>query len=142
MRGWIKVITDEADALAALPRWRVGGTEFAVEAVKPHSGTLLAKLAGLAVRERAMELKGAAVEVPREVLPQRRANDRDALVGLEAVNEAGVRLGRVKALFSNGAHDVAELEGERLRLVPWVDAVVKCVDLAGGRAVLVWEADW
>jgi ribosomal 30S subunit maturation factor RimM len=32
--------------------------------------------------------------------------------------------------------------GEKTRLVPWVAAVVKEVDLASRRVIVEWEADW
>jgi ribosomal 30S subunit maturation factor RimM len=48
----------------------------------------------------------------------------------------------VKRLFSNGAQDVMEVAGERTRLMPWVPAVVKQVDMAGGRITVEWGRDW
>jgi ribosomal 30S subunit maturation factor RimM len=53
----------------------------------------------------------------------------------------------VKRLFTNGAHDVVEVAGAgreagKLRLLPWVPAVVKEVDLAEGRIYVRWGADW
>ena len=68
VRGWIKVERPE-HALAGCGRWWIGGKEYAVEAVKQHSGTLLAKLAGLGSREAALELKGSEVAVQREAMP-------------------------------------------------------------------------
>jgi ribosomal 30S subunit maturation factor RimM len=35
-----------------------------------------------------------------------------------------------------------ELAGERTRLLPWVAAVVKNVDLPNRRIEVAWEADW
>jgi 16S rRNA processing protein RimM len=67
-------------------------------------------------------------------------------VGLEVVNEQGERLGVVERLFSNGAQDVMEVAGDgqkaRTRLMPWVPAVVKAVDLPGGRITVEWGVDW
>ena len=63
-------------------------------------------------------------------------------MGLEVVNERGEALGVVKRLFTNGAQDVMELAGERTRLLPWVAAVVKNVDLPNRRIEVAWEADW
>ena len=41
------------------------------------------------------------------------------LVGLEVVNEQGTPLGVVTRTYSNGAHDVIEVAGDRTRLIPW-----------------------
>ena len=63
-------------------------------------------------------------------------------MGLEVVNEQGQALGVVRRIFSNGAQDVMELVGDRTRLLPWVAAVVKEVDLLKQRVEVEWGADW
>jgi 16S rRNA processing protein RimM len=143
VRGWIKVQRPEA-ALPACSKWWIGGAEYAVEEAKAHSGTLLAKLAGIGSREAALKLKGATVSVPRAELPEAGEGHYYLadLVGLEVVNGSGVALGVVKRLFSNGAQDVMELAGNRTRLLPWVPAVVKRVDLSARRVEVEWQADW
>lgn len=144
MHGWIRIESDVSQALASQKQWWIGGVGHDIEASRNHSGTLIAKLAGVTDRTQALALKGQGIEVPATVLPALAEGEYywADLVGLEAVSEAGAPLGRVKALFSNGAHDVMELEGERVRLVPWVSTVVTRVDLEAGRLELAWEADW
>jgi 16S rRNA processing protein RimM len=143
LRGWIRVDRPE-DGLAACRAWWIDGVEYPVEDTKEHSGALLAKLAGIGSPETAQKLRGALVSVSRAVLPEPQDGRfyMADLVGLEVLNEQGVALGVVKQLYSNGAHDVMELEGERTRLLPWVPTVVKSVDLAEGRIYVEWEADW
>ena len=144
--GWIKVLpwSAQADALGAHRSWRIGGCEHKVEETRLHSGKLLAKLVGVDSREAALKLKGATVAVPRESLPDAPPGEVywADLVGLEVVNSQGVVLGVVREMFSHGAHDVMELSGERPRLLPWVPAVVKRVDLQAGRVEVDWGADW
>ena len=72
VHGWIRVRpwSGSPEALAQCRTWVVEGVEYAVEESKIHSGTLLARLAGIASRETAMKLKGSAVEVPRSALPE------------------------------------------------------------------------
>ncbi len=143
VRGWLKVAC-EPERLAALGRWWVGGSERVVERTKAHSGSLLAKIRGLETREQAEALKGETVSVPRERLPEPAEGTYywSDLVGLEVVNAQGLVLGVVRGMFSNGAHDVAELSGERARLLPWVPAVVKKVDLVDRRIEVDWGAEW
>ena len=118
-----------------------GGVARTVTESRPHSGTLLAKLEGIENPEQAKLLKGKAVEIPR---PEARNGSYywSDLVGLEVVNEQGEVLGVVARMFSNGAHDVMELAGERERLLPWVPPVVKKVDLQARRIEVAWGADW
>jgi 16S rRNA processing protein RimM len=144
VRGWIKV-EEPQEALAACRKWSIGGAEYPVEQVKKHSGTLLAKLAGLESREAAGKLKGSKVYVRREAMPEPQSGHYYLadLVGLEVVNAEGVVLGTVKRWMYNGAQDVMEVgaDGE-VRLVPWVPEVVKRVDLPARRIHIEWGADW
>jgi 16S rRNA processing protein RimM len=144
VRGWIKVAGDRA-TLAALAAWWLDGAERRVEQTKMHSAWLLAKLAGIETREQAQALKGKAIAVPRAALPE----PADGiyywadLVGLEVVNLQGLVLGVVKGMVSSGAQDVMELTGaQRTRLLPWVPAIVKRVDLEARRIEVDWGADW
>ena len=143
VRGWIKVQRPEA-GLAGCGEWWIGGEPHAVQETKPHSGTLLAKLAGIGNREAALKLKGRAIEASRAALPEPEAGHYYLadLVGLEVVNEPGEKLGVVRRFFTNGAQDVMVLAGDRERMLPWVPAVVKEVDLQNGRIEVEWEADW
>ena len=115
-----------------------------MQETKPHSGSLLAKLAGVGSREAAMKLRGVAVSVSRAALPEPEAGHYYLadLIGLEVVNEQGEKLGVVKRMFTNGAQDVMELAGDRERLLPWVPTVVKQVDLQKRRIEVEWGADW
>ena len=143
VRGWIKVARPEA-ALAACRRWWIDGRPYAVEETKAHSGTLLARLAGIGSKEAAQKLRGATVAAERGALPAPAAGHYYLadLVGLAVVNERGEALGVVKKFFTNGAQDVMEVVGERERLLPWVPTVVKEVNLEKKRIDVEWGADW
>jgi 16S rRNA processing protein RimM len=143
VRGWIRVQRPEA-ALADCGRWWIGGQEYPVEETKQHSGALLAKLTGIDSREAALKLKGSEVAVQRELLPKPEQGTYylTDLVGLEVVNEQGQALGVVKRMFTNGAQEVMEVVGDRARLLPWVPAIVKRVDLEKKQIDVEWGADW
>jgi 16S rRNA processing protein RimM len=143
VRGWIRVERPEA-ALADCGRWWIDGQEYPVAQTKHHSGALLAKLEGVESREAALGLKGSEVSVQREALPEPEQGKYylTDLVGLEVVNQQGEALGVVKRMFTNGAQDVMEVAGDRTRLLPWVAAVVKEVDLPNRRVRVEWGADW
>jgi len=141
VRGWMRVVVDEPDVLSAQPSWWLDGTEYPVVEAKLHSGTLLAKLAGIDTPEAAQKFRGRAVVIPRPEAGEGRYYWTD-LVGLAVVNEQGVVLGEVRRMFSNGAHDVMEVAGDRERLLPFVPAYVKRVDLANRRIEVEWGTDW
>jgi 16S rRNA processing protein RimM len=141
VRGWVRVVVDEPAVLARQKVWWLRGVEHTVRETKEHSGTLLAKLEGVDNPEQAKALKGLAVSVPRPEAGEGRYYWTD-LVGLEVVNEQGVVLGVVKQMSSNGAHDVMEVAGERTRLLPFVPAYIRQVDLQKKRIEVEWGADW
>jgi 16S rRNA processing protein RimM len=105
---------------------------------------VVGKLAGLENREQALALKGRTVAVRRDALPEPEPGKYylSDLVGLEVVNQQGASLGVVKRTYSNGAQDVIEVVGDRTRLIPWVAAVVKEVDLLTKRVEVEWQLDW
>jgi len=146
VRGWIKVAPGGGvlEVLAGVKEWWIGERPYRVAEARIHTAKVVAKLEGIESREQALALKGAPVSVQREALPEAHEGHYYLadLVGLEVRNLEGERLGTVKKLFTNGAQDVMEVGGERIRLIPWVAAIVKEVDLGAGRIVVAWGADW
>ena len=150
VRGWIKVAPGGgvAASLAEAKEWRIGEQSYQVTEARIHSLTVVAKLGGIETREQALELKGEQVLMARDALPEPGAGHYYLvdLVGLEVLNQQGEHLGTVKQWLTNGAQDVMELAAPGVksgaRLIPWVSAVVKDVDLAGGRIVVDWGAEW
>lgn len=151
IKGWIKILpfSAEPDALATYARWWLGKNgewrEVEVVAHAQHGRHLTAQIAGFQNPEQAVTLKGSEIAVPRAALP---ASDQNEfyladLIGLDVVNMRGEPLGKVAELLDNGAHSVLRLAHEdKQRLLPFVAAVVKQVDLAGGVIRVEWELDW
>ena len=146
VRGWVKVAPDDGaeESLASAREWWIGTEAYAVSGARIHGATVVGKLAGLENREQALALKGRTVALRRDALPEPQQGKYYLadLVGLEVVNEQGTPLGVVTRTYSNGAHDVIEVVGDRTRLIPWVAAVIKEVDLPNGRVEVEWGADW
>jgi 16S rRNA processing protein RimM len=146
VRGWVKVAPDAGaeESLAGASEWWIGARAFEVSAAKIHGATVVGKLAGIETREQALELKGGTVAMPRATLPEPEEGKYYLadLIGLEVVNVQGRELGVVTRTYSSGAQDVIEVSGDRTRLIPWVAAVVKNVDLLEKRIEVEWGADW
>ena len=146
VRGWVKVAPQLGveEGLAGARQWWIGADAFEVSAAKRHGATVVGKLAGIDTREQALALKGRTVAVPRAALPEPEEGRYYLadLIGLEVLNGEGRALGVVKRTYSNGAHDVIEVSGDRTRLIPWVAAVVRNVDLLEKRIEVEWGADW
>ena len=75
---------------------------------------LVARVAGVTTREAAAALTGVEIFARREQLPEPSDDEfyYDDLVGLDAVDAAGARLGRVASLSNYGAGDILEIAPE------------------------------
>jgi 16S rRNA processing protein RimM len=151
VRGWVKVAsyTEPPDNLAAYRPWLLanGSTWEAVEVdqIQAQPKGFLVRLDGCEDRDAAERLSGREIAVPRACLP---AADPDEaywfdLIGLDVVTPDGEALGRVERILETGANDVLVVRSEaRERLVPFIDGVVREVDLEAGRLVAVWDPDF
>jgi 16S rRNA processing protein RimM len=149
VRGAVKLWTFTEDPLAVKRYGPLltedGARQFEVTHAREAKGHLVATLKGIATREEAERLNGLELYIAREKLP---ATDDDEyyhadLIELAAVNAAGEPLGRVIAIHNFGAGDIIEIappHGPTL-LLPFTNAVVPSVDLAGGRVVIELPAE-
>jgi 16S rRNA processing protein RimM len=149
VRGAVKLWTFTEDPLA-VKRYgplttKDGARQFEVTHAREANGHLVATLKGIATRDEAERLNGIELYVARDQLP---ATDEDEyyhadLIGLAAVNAANEPIGRVLAIHNFGAGDIIEIapaQGATL-LLPFTNAVVPTVDLAGGRVVVELPAE-
>lgn len=171
VKGWLKVLPHSADpeALFAAKSWflqpadarfRPGFMAFSgtvcvtIEEAKAHSGSVVAKVAGLDDRSAAEALRGARIFLPRASFP---AASKDEyywvdLIGLDVVNREGIALGCVRDLMATGPHSVLCVEYTALqeggtsviaeRMIPFVAAYVDAVDMAAGRISVDWQPDY
>jgi 16S rRNA processing protein RimM len=144
VRGAVKLWTFTEDPLAVKHygplMTKDGARQFEVTHVREAKDHLVATLKGIATREDAERLNGLELYVARDKLPE---TDEDEyyhadLIGLAAVNAADEPLGRVVAIHNFGAGDIIEIAPAKgaTMLLPFTNAVVPTVDLAGGRVVI------
>jgi 16S rRNA processing protein RimM len=138
----VKSFTAEPAAIAAygpLEDER-GERRLALELAGTVRGMLIARIAGVADRNAAERLKGTRLFLPRAALPRPGAEEyyHADLIGLAAVLKDGSALGRVRAVHAYGAGDSLEIERAdgKTVLVPFTDAAVPEIDIAGGRLVV------
>ena len=155
VRGWVKIrsFTDPPERLLThrVLQLKSGNewTPYKIEATGRSAGQLTAKLAGINDRDQAQGLRGAPVCVPRGELPERGDKDyyRADLIGCEAVNLAGVRLGLVTHFVETPAQvlmvvrGTQELRGSRECWVPATPRHLKRVDLQERRVIVDWVDD-
>jgi 16S rRNA processing protein RimM len=144
VRGAMKLWTFTEDPLAVKrygPLQTKDGTrQFELTEVREAKGHLVATLKGVATREEAERLNGVELYVARDKLPDTGENEyyHADLIGLVAVSAANQPLGRVVAIHNFGAGDIVEIAppSGATMLLPFTNAVVPSVDLAGGRVVI------
>ena len=169
VKGWIKVqpFSSSPEALLAAGQWFLKPADVAGPGPRPPGGSARALPPVLQVRgarrhgdmvvagadevpdrNAAEALKGARIFVSRAHFPQAAEGEYYwvDLIGLQVVNREGQALGTVADLIDTGPHTVLRIvdpsaEGGE-RLVPFVDAYVDQVDLAGRRITVDWGLDF
>ncbi|OQX32048.1 MAG: ribosome maturation factor RimM [Candidatus Sedimenticola endophacoides] len=150
VRGWVKVFSDTAPRtnIFTYPAWYLRRGEewrpYRLVQGKPQGKGLVASLEGVDERDRAAELIGAEIAIPRERLPETGEDEYywTDLEGLRVETLEGRDLGRIDHLFETGANDVMVVEGERQRLIPFIPDVIVEVSLARRRMVVDWDPEF
>jgi 16S rRNA processing protein RimM len=147
IRGWIKVrsYTDPPERIFEHrnPQVRLNGIvrSCLLEATGRSGGQLTAKLSGIADRDQAQALRGAAICVPRSELPERDPKEfyRADLIGCEVVNLKGERLGLVQHFLETPQQVLMVVRGEREFWVPAVAQHLRRIDLKARRVTVDWD---
>jgi 16S rRNA processing protein RimM len=119
-----------------------------ISSVAARSGGAVVTFDGVATRNQSELLRGARVCLARERLPEPEKNAYYwvDLVDCAVTNTCGAVLGKVGSLLATGAHDVLCIVDPKAaggqRLIPFVDAFVKSVDLPGKTIVVDWQPEW
>lgn len=139
----VRSYTAEPEAIAdyGVLEDEAGKARFALSVEGATAKGLICRIEGVADRNAAEALKSEALYVPRDRLPPPDDGEyyHADLIGLDAVTEGGVALGRVVAVVNYGAGDILEVlpqDSKRTALYPMTEAVVQTVDIAGGVVVI------
>ncbi|MDD2721459.1 MAG: ribosome maturation factor RimM [Gallionella sp.] len=152
IRGWVKIqpFSEYVDSLMDYDTWFLGREngpwrEVEVGQCEVHGKTLVAQFSDCDDRNLAEKLKGLLVAVPRSSLPEEEEGEYywADLIGMSVVNEAGESLGTVAELLETGANDILVVRGSgKDVLIPFLEDVIKQVDLAEKRIQVDWLADY
>jgi 16S rRNA processing protein RimM len=144
VRGAVKLWTFTEDPFAVTRfgplATKDGARAFEVANAREAKGHLVATLKGVTTRNEAERLNGIELYVAREKLPATNGDEyyHADLIGLVAITTADEPLGKVIAIHNFGAGDIIEIAPLRgpTMLLPFTNAVVPTVDIAGGRVVI------
>ena len=136
----LKLFSDSIDSLSLHPRLFVGGAERRLLAVRDSGKAAVARFEGIGDRSAAEALRGSLVEIDRSALPPLEDGEyyHVDLIGLEATDRDGNRVGSVTAVENYGAGDLLEVETSegRKSLIPFRPGIA---DLEDDRIVLDTE---
>ena len=151
MRGELKLesFTEPARGILRYQPWTLRGPqgERGLDGVRGRETAkgIVITLPGVEDRDAAEALRGTEVWVPRGVLPPPKPGEYYwvDLEGLRVVNVEGVDFGTVSHLFSTGANDVLVAQGDRERMIPFLEPqYIRSVDFAAGVVTVDWDPDF
>jgi len=152
VKGEVKLesFTDPPERIFRYQPWTLRdaqGRERACEGARGRATNkgVVATIPDIADRDAADALRGTEVRVARSTLPPPAPGEYYwvDLEGLRVVNLEGVSFGTVSHLFSTGANDVLVAQGDRERMIPFVEPdYIKAVDFDAGVVTVDWDADF
>lgn len=156
VRGWLRIhpFGDDPLSWGRVSRWWLSQVAdapsdqwkaYVPSVIKDHANGFIAKLVGVDDRNAAELIDGCFIGVLRDELPAVKLGEYywGDLIGLAVVNLGGRLLGSVKSLLETGAHSVLVVDfEENERLLPFVEPVIKRVDVPGKMIHVDWDVDW
>jgi len=151
IKGWVKVFsfTDPRENILTYSPWllKKGDQTKTVNVAdgQLQGKTIVVQLAGLNDRDHAAELMGWDIFITREQLPKAAKGEYywSELIGLNVETIQGVQLGVVDSLLETGANDVIIVQGERERVIPFLQGqTIISVDLDAGRMIVDWDPEF
>ena len=150
VRGEVKIEswTDPREAIFRYQPWTLvrGAVSSSLAGVRGrnHGLALVASVPGIDDRDRAQELVGSEISVPRSALPPPKPGEYYwvDLEGLSVQTVDGTVLGTVSHLFDTGANPVLVVQGDRERLLPFVSPHLVSVDFDARKIVVDWDPDF
>ncbi|MEO0343827.1 MAG: ribosome maturation factor RimM [Pseudomonadota bacterium] len=118
-----------------------GTKVFEITITRPVKNGFAARVKGVRFKDQADALRGIALHVPRNELPNLPDDEfyHSDLIGLQVLDTGGVKLGKIKAVLDHGAGDILEISTPGLKqpaLLPFTKSAVPTVDLASGRVIV------
>ena len=151
VKGWVKVFsfTDPRENILTYSPWLLKkGDESKTVAVidgQLQGKTIVAQLDGVNDRDQAASLMGWDIFIRQDQLPKTGKNEYywSELIGLKVETIDGIQLGVVDSLLETGANDVIIVQGERERVIPFLQGqTIMKIDLDAGIIIVDWDPEF
>jgi 16S rRNA processing protein RimM len=151
IKGWVKVFsfTDPRENILTYSPWLLKKDDE-TKTVNIVDGqlqgkTIVAQLDGVNDRDQAASLMGWDIFITQDQLPKAAKGEYywSDLIGLTVETIDGVQLGVVDSLLETGANDVLIVQGERERVIPFLQGqTIINVELDAGRIIVDWDPEF
>ncbi|OGO93755.1 MAG: hypothetical protein A3F10_06165 [Coxiella sp. RIFCSPHIGHO2_12_FULL_42_15] len=151
VHGWIKVLsfTQPAENIQKYLHWfvKVKGQwqPLHIEAQKTHGETLLIKIKDINTPEEVRRYTNCLIGIEQNQLPTLPEGEYywSQLIGLTVITTDGRVLGKIDYLFATGANDIIVVKDRdhQEHLLPYINNVIKSVDLAKAEMHVDWDID-
>ena len=151
IKGWDKVFsfTDPRENILTYSPWLLKKNDetktVTIDDGQLQGKTIVAQLSDVGDRDQAASLMGWDVFITQDQLPKAAKNEYywSDLIGLSVETIEGVQLGIIDSLLETGANDVIIVQGERERVIPFLQGqTIISVDLAVGRMIVDWDPEF
>ena len=151
IKGWVKVFsyTESRENILSYSPWllKKGSATKVLKVVDGnYQGKLLtAQLESVNDRDQAAALMGWDIFIKAEQLPKPRQGEYywSDLIGLKVITNLGVEFGVIDSLLETGAYDVVIVNGERERVIPFLQGeTILSIDLDLGIMTVDWDPDF
>lgn len=148
IKGEIKVnsFSDPIEAIIDYDPWYIetdeGWQELDLESCRHQGNFIIAKINDIDDRDEVRRYTNTHIAVGRAQLPDTEEDEYywNDLQGLAVRTQHNEVLGTVKEVFSNGAHDILVIEGEKRHLIPFIwDHFIQTVSLEQGEIIVDWN---
>ena len=143
MRGEVRVLSDSdftAERFQPGNKVLINNKEFTIENYRTHKNFHLLTFEGITNINEVEDLKNADVLQDAESVELELAEGEfhfSDIIGLAVETDEGEALGTVTDIFQTGANDVwAVGGGKKEYMIPYIEDVVKTVDIGNGKIVI------
>ena len=151
IKGWVKIFsfTHPKENIIKYSPWLLKkGTE--TKSVKPIDGALqnkaiIAQIQGVNNRNDAESLMGWDIFISPDQLPETAEDEYywSDLIGLNVETIHGVQFGVVESLLETGANDVLIIQGDRERVIPFLQgSIIVDIDLNKKIMIVDWDPEF
>ncbi|MCK4870228.1 MAG: ribosome maturation factor RimM [Gammaproteobacteria bacterium] len=147
VKGWLHVrshtdpITNIIDYLPWQIKKHGAWEEISITDTKILPNSVIAKIADIDNPEDAKKFTNYEIAIEPEQLPKLEANEYywSNLEGLTVINTQGKTLGTIDHLIATGTHDVIVIKNSKEILIPYINDVVKTIDLEKQTILVEWN---